>query len=201
MFRASTILNNARLDKDQDLPGVAKKLKIPVKYLQAIESEDVPNFPQEPYCSLIIKDYAEYLGLNGQETLKLFRRDFAQKKKAKTITKEFFSFTPQFTFTASIIIFTLFFTGYLISEYFKFNQPPKLKIEAPQQTTLGSNIEISGTTDPESTVRINQDLVIVDQKGYFSKRITINEPDTLITVESKSPSGKLSTQEWLINAK
>ncbi|MGI5841022.1 MAG: helix-turn-helix domain-containing protein [Patescibacteria group bacterium] len=201
MFRASTILKNARLDKDLEVNEVAKKLKIPSKYIQAIESEDTVCFPSEPYCSLIVKDYADFLGLNGQEILKLFRRDFAQKKKVKTAKKEFFSFTPQFTFTASIVFFTLIFAAYLTSEYIKFNSPPKLKIEAPHEAVLGSYIEVSGNTDPESAVRINQDLVIVDQNGNFNKKVLVNNTNTKIFVESKSPSGKVTTQEMIVNSR
>ena len=200
MFRASTIIKNTRLDRDLEIVEISKKLKISQKYLEAIESEDANCFPQEPYCSLMVKDYAEFLGLHGEEILKLFRRDFAQKKKTKTINKDIFSFTPQFTFTVSIAIFTLFFAGYLISEYLKFNQPPKLKVEAPQTAVLGESVEITGNTDPESTVRVNQDLVIVDPKGNFNKRLHVDEVSTRITIESKSPSGKTTTQEWLINA-
>ncbi len=199
MFRASNIIRNARLDRDFEIVEISKKLKIPVKYIEAIESENINNFPQEPYCSLIVKDYAQYLGLNGQEMLKLFRRDFAQKKKVKTINKEYFSFTPQFTFTAAIVIFTLFFAAYLTSEYFKFNQPPKLKIEAPQSAVLGSSIEVSGSTDPESTVRVNQDLVIVDPEGNFRKKVSVSDANTKIVIESKSPSGKSTFREWLVN--
>ena len=122
-------------------------------------------------------------------------------KKVKTAKKEFFSFTPQFTFTASIVFFTLIFAAYLTSEYIKFNSPPKLKIEAPHEAVLGSYIEVSGNTDPESAVRINQDLVIVDQNGNFNKKVLVNNTNTKIFVESKSPSGKVTTQEMIVNSR
>jgi len=83
MFCASSLLKNTRLDKEWELVDISKKLKVPVKYLEAIENENVGSFPQEPYCSLIIKDYADYLGLNGVDVLALFRRDFDQKRKTK----------------------------------------------------------------------------------------------------------------------
>ena len=73
MLRASALLKNTRLDRELDLLEISKKLKIPVKSLTAIENEDIVNFPQEPYCSLIVKDYADFLGLNGSNILCLFR--------------------------------------------------------------------------------------------------------------------------------
>lgn len=199
MLRASALLKDTRLDKDLSLEEISKKLKIPVKSLTAIENEDIKSFPQEPYCSLIIKDYADFLGLNGQNILCLFRRDFEQNKKNKNKSQRFFSFTPQFTFRISILIIIILFSLYLAFEYIKYNQAPKLKINWPLDTTITTtNIDISGTTDIESTVRINQDLIIVNSKGNFDKKIELTEGDNQIVVEAKSPSGKITTEEKTI---
>lgn len=198
MLRASSLLKNTRLDKEYDLSDISKKLKIPVKYLTAIEDEEVKNFPQEPYCSLIIKDYADYLGLNGQEMLSFFRRDFEQKKRNKSLKKNGFSFTPQFTFSILIGIIIISFIFYLTLEYIKFNRPPKLKINWPENIA-GESIDLSGITDPDATIRINQDLIIVDAKGNFQKKIQLNSNnDTKIIVESKSPSGKTTIEEKVL---
>ena len=191
MFCASSLLKNTRLDREWDLADISKKIKVPVKYLEAIETETVACFPQEPYCSLIIKDYADYLGLNGEEVLSLFRRDFDQKRKIKNKKSLLFSFTPRFTFMVSLVLVVLFFLVYLTSEYVKFHQPPKLDIVWPLEATVsGSVIEISGVTDPESTVRINDDLILVDINGTFQKKISLNSGDNNIVVESTSPNGK-----------
>lgn len=196
MFRASTLLNNARLERELDLGDVAKRLKINVKYLEALEQENIHCFPQEPYCSLFIKDYADFLGLNGQEILRIFRRDFAQKHKQKLSKKTFFSFTPQFTFTVSIMVTISLFSLYLISEYIKFNRPPKLKVDWPPESVLvDNNIDVNGTTDPESTVRVNQDLVIVDQYGNFQKKISLVTAETKVVIESKGANGKSTFSE------
>jgi len=200
MHRASIILKNARSDKALSLDEVSKKLKIPQKYLEAIENENILCFPQEPYCSLIIKDYGDFLGLNGQQIVGLFRRDFAQKRKTKIINKSFISFTPQFTFSIIISLFIILFSFYLIFEYIKFNRPPKLKINWPTGDAVSEEIlEIKGLTDPESTVRVNQDLVIVDPEGNFTKKINLQTKETKVLIESKSPSGKTIQEERTIN--
>jgi hypothetical protein len=194
MFRASTILSNARLDKSLELSEVSKKLKIPQKYLQAIELENNQDFPQEPYLSLIVKDYANFLGLNGTETLSIFRRDYEQKRKLKKEKQSSLFFTPQFTFKIGVFISIVIFIAYLISEYLKFNQPPPLEVFWPQPPSPNTEtLEIKGITHPESTVRINDDLVIVDSNGEFKKNITIpGATNFVVVVESTSPSGKTS---------
>ncbi|MPN03981.1 hypothetical protein SDC9_151216 [bioreactor metagenome] len=199
MMRASGLLKNTRLDKDLDLLEISKKLKIPIKSLSAIENEDIANFPQEPYCSLIVKDYADFLGLNGSNILCLFRRDFDQKKKNKGNTQHLFSFTPQFTFKISLFIIIILFSFYLVFEYIKFNQPPKLKVNWPLDTIItSSSVDISGVTEIESTIRINDDLIIVDNQGGFNKKIDLVEGDNKISIESKSPSGKVTYEEKTI---
>ncbi|HPT65730.1 MAG TPA: helix-turn-helix domain-containing protein [Candidatus Woesebacteria bacterium] len=198
MLRTSSLLKNTRIDKEYDLSDISKKLKIPIKYLIAIENEEVKCFPQEPYCSLIIKDYADYLGLNGQEMLSFFRRDFEQSKKNKSFKKENLSFTPQFTFALLIGLILVSFIFYLTSEYLKFNRPPKLKVNWPENIT-GTSFDLSGLTDPDSTIRINQDLIIVDDKGNFQKKIQASSGGELkIIVESKSPSGKTTIEEKVL---
>lgn len=199
MLRASALLKNTRLDRELDLLEISKKLKIPVKSLTAIENEDIVNFPQEPYCSLIVKDYADFLGLNGSNILCLFRRDFDQKKKNKNNTRQLFSFTPQFTFKVSIIVILILFSLYLVFEYIKFNQPPKLKVNWPLDAVItNTSINLTGTTDIESTIRINDDLIIVDNQGNFNKKIDLTEGENRITIESKSPSGKVTNEEKII---
>lgn len=199
MYRTSNLLTNARVDKDLSIAEIAKKLKVPVKYLEAFETENTKDFPSEPYCSLILKDYSEYLGLNGQEMICFFRRDFDQRKKTKTIRRSFFTFTPQFTFGFAVFILVLFFSGYILSEYIKFNRPPKLKINWPADATvLGASLDISGSTDPESTVKVNDDLVIVDFDGTFQKKINVASGEAKVIVESKSPNGKTTREEKII---
>lgn len=201
MLRTSSLLKDTRLDKEYELVDISKKLKVPVKYLIAIENEDIQNFPQEPYCSLIVKDYADHLGLNGQEILSFFRRDFEQKKKGKLRNNDSFSFTPQFTFSVLLIIIVISFVSYLVLEYFKFNRPPHLKIIWPTIIS-GESFDISGITDPDSTIRVNQDLIIVDPKGSFQKKILIgSNSEVKVTIESKSPSGKITTEEKVLKTK
>jgi len=193
MFRVSNLLKNTREDKELDYAEISKKLKIPAKYLMAIEAEDIKSFPSEPYCSLIVKDYANYLGLNGEEILSIFRRDFDRKLSTKKSDINRQGITPQFTFGLAIIIAIIGFISYLGLEYLKFNRPPSLTVEWPPASP--DMVEIKGKTDSEATVRVNQDLVIVNQDGSFSKKVSVSPPVTKIVVESKSQSGKTTVSE------
>ena len=197
MFRASVILKNAREDRDLEISEVCKKLKISAKYIEAIESEKKSEFPEEPYCSLIIKDYANFLGLNSDDILSLFRRDFDNVSRNKTPSAQKWFFTPQFTFKIATLVSIIFFASYLVLEYIKFNHPPNLKVNWPSQETLSqSAFDLTGLTDPDSTIRINNDLIIVNADGSFEKKITLSGTESsTIVVESKSPSGKTKVDQ------
>lgn len=197
MKRASAILESARLDRELDFTEISKKTKIPLRYLIAFENENSSDFPGEPYCSLMVKDYADFLGLNGEELLCLFRRDYDRRPENSTRRRFWFSLTPQFAFTAFIFVLGLIFTVYLVTEYLKFNRPPTLKINWPQDFSQ-KTIEISGITDPESTVKINDSLVIVDINGNFKKTLEISTFEAKIIVEAKSPAGVVTTDEKVL---
>ena len=202
MFRTANLLKKLRLEKGLELEDISKKLKIPLKHLLAIEEEDTKCFPQEPYCSLIVKDYAELVGLDGQEIIRLFHRDFAVKKKSKSQNKKLFAFTPQVTFTLLTVICLCIFSSYLVFEYLKFNRPPKITVDWPVPIdTNQSVLQIFGTTDIESTVRVNQDLVIVDASGKFNKKLDLSSGENKIVIESKSQAGKSTIIEKTYNFK
>ena len=203
MNRASVILKNAREDKSLEVSEISKKLKISKTYLEAIEAEDIGNFPAEPYCTLIIKDYATFLGLNGEDILSLFRRDYASPVKSQPVKNNQFSFTPQAVFKFGVMLAVVFFVTYIITEYLKFNRPPQLEVIWPEEQSIvqNSNIEISGTTDPEATIKINNDPIIIDQSGNFHKSIVFQNSELKVIVESTSHSGKTTIAEKTYQAK
>jgi len=197
MKRASAILESARLDREIDFADICKKTKIPLRYLIAFENENIKDFPQEPYCSLMVKDYAQFLGLNGEELLSLFRRDYDRHLPSVAKPRFLFSLTPQFSFTFFIILLSLFFALYLVSEYLKFNRPPRLEVNWPNNISE-SSVKISGKTDPESTVKINDSLVLVDLEGNFAKDLQISTSEAKIVIEAKSPAGIVTKDEKVI---
>ena len=107
MKRASAILESTRLDRELDFEEISKRTRIPTHYLLAFENETTSDFPSEPYCSLMVKDYAEFLGLNGEEILSIFRRDYDQKSQKFYPRHSFFSFTPQLALKLFIILYSI----------------------------------------------------------------------------------------------
>ncbi|MCL4384401.1 helix-turn-helix domain-containing protein [Patescibacteria group bacterium] len=197
MTKVATLLKTVREEKGYELAEISKKIKIPVKYLYAFEEGDTSCYPNEPYCSLSVKDYADFLGLNGQEILRLFRRDYIQKNNDHNAVIASSGITPKTTFGVAMVVLVAFFVIYLFNEYLRFTQPPLLQVDWPRIIT-GDSVEIDGKTNPDATVRVNQDLVIVNADGTFSKKVSLKDGNKII-VESKSPSGKTTVEEKTLN--
>ena len=194
MKRASTILESTRLDRQLNFEEISKRTRIPIHYLIAFENEDISQFPSEPYCSLMVKDYADFLGLNGEDLLALFRRDHDRRTQNLRPRRTWLTLTPQLALKIFIAILVILFSLYLLFEYLKFNRPPQLKVAWPD-TLTGLYVDISGTTDPEATIKINDSLVIVDTQGNFKKTVEVATTEAKIFVEAQSPAGVVTQEE------
>jgi len=67
------ILKTAREEKGLSHSTISGDTNISTRYLEALEREDFTPFPGEPYVLGFIKIYGEYLGLNQETLLSLYR--------------------------------------------------------------------------------------------------------------------------------
>src|SRR5262249_30785116 len=78
-FRAGVgeILRRRRESYGQDLPTVAAQLHIRLAYLRAVESGRFKDLPGMAYAAGFVRSYGDYLGLDGDELVPLFREEMA----------------------------------------------------------------------------------------------------------------------------
>lgn len=186
--KASEILKNSRIDSQLSLEDIAHKTKIAVKYLRAIEEGDCQALPSQPYCTLYVGQYARLLGLDEYKLTSLFKRDLLQKPAPQTHHSSRFYLTPQFIFSLSIGLVLVTMFTFLVTRYLSFNQPPKLEVFWPDWSE-SNQVKVSGKTDPNCSVRVNEDLIIIETDGSFSKIVDLSKHPQ-VTVESTSPYGK-----------
>jgi len=78
------------------------------------------------------------------------------------------------------------------------NKAPTLSVTSPQdgQTFKGDNhITISGKTDPNDTVTINDFQAIVDDNGNFSYTMALQNGDTTLNVVATDSAGNKTTKQ------
>jgi cytoskeleton protein RodZ len=66
VFEIGSSLREARLRQSLDFPEVEQATKIRGKYLRALEDEQFDVLPAQTYVKGFLRNYAEYLGLDGQ---------------------------------------------------------------------------------------------------------------------------------------
>jgi len=123
------------------------------------------------------------------------RRDYPPKVlpvNPKPDVSRIFTWTPRLTFILGIAIVALVILGYLSFQYSNFVRPPKLFVERPleEEVVKEEKLTVFGRTDPDATVKVNNQPVLVADDGTFEVEIEIFEGTEEIVIKAVSRSGK-----------
>lgn len=209
MIKIGQRLSEARQEKNLSIEQVAKATKIRPNFLSAIEKGEYDKLPSFTYAQGFICNYAEFLNLPRDEILALFRREFDEKKHIKvlpdTLAAPKSSFIPRIYFHQAVVAFIFGLTiliGYLGYQLRTMFIPPALVIESPRENAqTPSNLSVTGTTDPNATVYVNNESVSINPDGKFTKSLTLFPGKNTITVKSKNRFGKEAILERQIVVK
>ncbi len=69
------ILRKERITRRITVETIAKDLKLNVKYIKALESNEYNSLPADPYVRVYLKSLAKYLSLDSEEILNRFYRE------------------------------------------------------------------------------------------------------------------------------
>lgn len=199
MIRIGQKLYEQRLRKALTLKEVAKATKIREVFLSAIEKGEYHKLPSGAYAQGFVRNYAEFLGLPKKETLALFRREFDEKRAYKVLPEGFskkkdFSIN-KFKFqemSVAIVVVIFLILTYLIFQYRYAIINPPLEVYSPKENSLVSSkeINISGKTDLNAMVYINNNPVSIDKEGVFKKNIELFPGKKTIIIKSVNRFGK-----------
>jgi cytoskeletal protein RodZ len=201
-----------RSDRRISLSEVSRATKIQIKYLEAIEEGAYEKLPAEVYVKGFLRSYAGHLGVPEDAILRLYDRErHIQKNLGRVEHARLspsapirFSFSPSPKMLAIGLGFLIAigFFSYLYFELRSFVSEPRLVIETPSdgETVEGTEVIVSGKTDPRAEVRINAVETIVDETGAFSERVTLTAGLNTITVSSENRFGKVREKSVAVDA-
>ena len=66
-------LRCAREKSNYSIEQIARDTHISKRYLRALENEDFSVFPGETYLKGFLRNYSEYLGLNPEEMVSIYK--------------------------------------------------------------------------------------------------------------------------------
>ena len=194
-------LSRARLGKKISLADASKQLKMNVSYLEALERGDFEALPTGVYRHNFLREYAIFLGLSANDLIGLFTEDKSRTKNVsqtelfvkKASHVHYFVTLPRLArnllmFSASAICFI-----YLAICINAIISPPELIVNSPSLDIITQEKEIivAGSTDPEAEITINDELVLADSQGLFTKKVNLkNGLNTIVIVAHKKYSRK-----------
>lgn len=202
MKTAGQILQSARLEKKTEITDVSRITRIRPNFLADIEADDFQRLPSGTVARGFIRNYSEFLGLNPEYVLAIFRRDFIENRQGRIIPRgmvepvEKISFwTPRSTIVAAVTAIFVLFAAYLFYQYQLLTGPPTLVLSSPPavQTVTDPNLAVIGRTDPEAAVSVNGQLISLDKGGQFSFRIPLETGLNKITVIATAKSGRTTS--------
>lgn len=195
MKTIGNLIREYRIKKHYSFVKLEEETKIKKEFIQAVEKQDWSVLPEYPVVVGFVKNIANALNLDSKEAVAFLRRDYPPKSlriNPKPDLSNKLLWTPKKTFILSVCLIALFVITYLVIQYINFIKPPFLQVDSPKEgsSVSQSTIWVQGKTDPESTILVNNQPVIVDDKGYFSTQIEIFQGTKDIIVIAKSRSGK-----------
>jgi len=194
-------LKRAREKKRMSVEDVYKQIKIHPSYLKALETDNYTVFSGKVHSKGFLKLYSDFLGLNVLEVMALWRREyeheFEDKKEERFFQKKYIE-TPNFIITPTAILITFVFVavmaffGYLYYQYKNFTGAPALNIYYPADNlvTETSILDITGKTDLDSEVYINNQKIILGPDGSFAESVKLKEGLNTISIRSVNKLAK-----------
>lgn len=200
MRTVGQVLKEAREKKFYTLDEIEKITKIRKELLQALEAGQYQKLPPSTFVQGFIKNYGKFLNLDTEKLLAVFRREFSENKNPPRILESLqnpinnkrFRLTPARVLISVVFSLVVIFFIYLWFQYRFLVGAPYLRVTQPvdQLSTNTAETIVSGRTDPEVKLSINDQEIQVDQNGEFSQQIKLSKDVNNIVIIATARSGK-----------
>lgn len=187
------LLRSEREKKKLTLQDVQKHIKIHPTYIRALEDDNYAVFEGKVHAKGFLRIYSKFLDLNTEELLALWRRDyeryFEDTKSEKLynvipVERAKIVLTPRLVFGTAAVILIFAFFAYLYYQYSSYTGNPKLVLHTPQDNLVLKDdiVDITGTTELDSKVYINNQEMALNPRGDFAGSVRLREGINSISI-------------------
>lgn len=174
-------LRALRRRRHLSLEQAEEKTKVRMRYLDALERGSYGELPADVYVLGFLIKYAEFLDAPKEELMAAFRRERGTDDIPKNIAPVIQIKEKKAYLTPKIIILFLVFLGiagffgYIFYAVRNFTSPPHLEIQSPSTETVirQDRVEIIGKTDEGASLKINDQVVFLDDRGNFKEMVKL----------------------------
>lgn len=202
MTSLGQVLKTAREEKKLTFADIHTFIKIHPRYLQALEEGDYSVFENSIHAKGFLRNYADFLELNVEKIMAIWRREYgtfftskdqnSKKYTPKNIETPKFQLSLAFLGSVAVGVLVIAFFSYLIYQYRTYSDEPNLEIYSPKpaEVVTDSILDITGKTDIDSVLFINNQRVVLNTDGSFATSIKLNQGINSIGVVSINKLGK-----------
>lgn len=193
MIKVGQKLYEERVKRNLTIEDISSATKIRASFIEAIEKGEYHKLPSSSYVQGFVRNYVKFLNLPEKETMAVFRREFDAKKTFRVLpeglarNEEFtiHRFKLRQTFVVALVFFAILFLYILFQYRYAIINPP-LNISYPPEGAVisGESVVISGRTNPDSTIYVNDEAVVVDEEGNFKKEVDLFQGENKIVIKS-----------------
>ena len=195
------VLIEQRKRKRVAIEQAAKDIKIDLKYLQALENGEYDKLPQGVYGKSFLREYCRYLRLSYKNLVKIYdeenglRTDTEKSAEVfshKRAKKSYFLSLPKIIRNIILVLLVLAGFFYLGLKFKDIVAPPGILINFPPENyvTEDNKINISGKTEINARIFINDEEIVGNEAGEFSKTIDLKEGVNIIKIRANKRYGK-----------
>ena len=183
------LLKKAREEQNLDLDQISRSTVISRQYLEALENEAVDLLPGEAYFVGFLKTYCEYLHLDSEEILRLYR---AKKLQETPVPKELLShkkkpWLPYVIVASSVAVLAgLFFLFYFVI----FNVPAQKAAKKESENEAQKIHQYTFSGKAENKRLYHGDQILVADPKDSSKQIVLTVNQTLGYLSIETPVGE-----------
>lgn len=201
LTRVGERLKKAREQQNLSLEYIFDKTRIPLKYLEAIESARFQELPQAKAHRLAyVREYAEILHLNPASVLYQFSQESDLNNYTTVHPKRSLRLWP-FNSLSNIFrqvavgALLLGFVGYLVWQVRGVLQPPKLYVYTPADGFISNKLGalVQGETEKEVRLMVNGKEAMLNNQGKFELPIDLSNGVNTITISAIKKHGKTTT--------
>ncbi len=189
------MLKTSRQKKNHTIEDVHRLIKIHKKYIKALENDDYSIFDGKVHSTGFLKIYTEFLDMDTEEILALWRREYEptfedkleeKYKKFRQLEPEKFIITPTLLIISFVSLLILSFFIYLFFQYRQYTDEPNLNIFHPEdnQVLINDVMDITGQVDLDSDVFINNQQIIANPDGSFLTSVKLREGINTISIKA-----------------
>ncbi len=178
-------LKNQREQKGYSIEQIARDTNIAKRYLKALEMEDFSVFPGDPYLIGFLRNYADYLGIDPEEMVALYRNFQIQSQPVpmdELFVKK--SRKPLYFGLLAVVVITSLAAGgyYLIPRLSDNRAERRAAAEETDIAETGSKGTVYELKDEMIERRFQEKDIITVPYGGKSYKIQLSDVDDSLTL-------------------